>query len=232
MEKRKTSVSLPNKTFIVSEIGLNHNGDYELACKSVIAAAEAGSDAVKFQSFKTEDFVRNNKELFTYKSQGKEITEPFYDLCKRNEFKREWLKPLKVLCADLDVEFISTPTSEEGVEDLRAAGCRYVKNGSDYLTHVSLIEAMSKSGMVVILSTGMAYRSDVDAAITALGDAYPKRTILLHCTSAYPTEPKDVNLNRMILLRENYKTTVGFSDHTEGFEASVQAVTLGAKVIE
>ncbi len=225
-------MSTPQRTFIIAEVGLNHNGDFELAKKSVSAAVEAGCDAVKFQNFVTEDFVRDRDQLFTYQSQGKEVTEPFYDLCKRNEFRKEWLSPLKTLCDELNIEFISTPTSEMGIEELGAIGCRYVKNGSDYLTHVSLISAMAKSGMTVILSTGMGDQSDIDAAILALGDAYPENVIMLHCTSAYPTQTSDVNLSKMLQLKKVYKTTVGFSDHTEGSIAAVQAVTLGAEIIE
>ncbi len=221
-----------NPTFIIAEVGLNHNGDFEIAQESILRAAEAGCDAVKFQNFKTEDFIQDRSQLFTYQSQGQEVTEPFYDLCKRNEFKREWLGPLKKLCDNNQVEFLSTPTSSEGIDDLRAAGCRHVKNGSDYLTHTPLLTAMAKSGMTVILSTGMADQADIEAAISALGDASPERTILLHCTSSYPTPPEAVNLNKMIELAKKFKVPVGFSDHTEGYHAAVQAVTLGATVIE
>ena len=219
-------------TFIIAEVGLNHNGDFEIARQSVLRAAEIGCDAVKFQNFTTEDFIRDRAQLFTYKSQGQEVTEPFYDLCKRNEFKREWLGPLKSLCDENNIEFLSTPTSTQGIEDLRGIGCKYVKNGSDYLTHTPLLAAMGASGMTVIVSTGMADQADIEAAIAALGDAYPQRTILLHCTSAYPSPPEAANLNKMTELAEKFQVRVGFSDHTEGYHAAVQAVTLGARVIE
>jgi len=221
-----------NHTFIIAEIGLNHNGDYEIARQSVTRAAEIGCDAVKFQNFNTEDFIQDRSQLFTYRSQGREITEPFYDLCKRNEFKREWLSPLKDLCDTLNIEFLSTPTSFEGIEDLRKLGCTYVKNGSDYLTHIPLIKAMADSGMTVILSTGMADLADIEAAIDALGDACPEKAALLHCTSAYPTPAEDVNLNKIPALAERFGLHVGFSDHTEGYVSAVQAVTLGARILE
>ena len=219
-------------TFIIAEVGLNHNGNLDLARESVAAAAHAGCDAVKFQNFKTEDFVRDRTQMFTYKSQGTEVTEPFFDLCKRNEFQPEWLGPLKSLCDEIGVELISTPTSIDGIEDLRRAGCTYVKNGSDYLTHPPLIRAMGQSGMKVILSTGMGTQDDIDAAVLALGAAYPDNAVLLHCTSAYPTHPQDINLNRMVRLQSHYDCAVGFSDHTEGSIAAVQAASLGAAMIE
>lgn len=219
-------------TFIIAEVGLNHNGDFEIARQSVLRAAEIGCDAVKFQNFITEDFIRDRSQLFTYKSQGREVTEPFYDLCKRNEFKKHWLGPLKSLCDENNIEFLSTPTSSQGVEDLRAIGCNYVKNGSDYLTHTPLLKSMGESGMSVIVSTGMADQADIEAALKALGDGCLQRTILLHCTSAYPTPPDATNLNKMVALAEKFQIPVGFSDHTEGYHAAVQAVTLGARVIE
>ena len=219
-------------TFIVAEIGLNHNGTFETAKQCVEAAAEAGCDGVKFQNFVTEDFIQDETELFTYLSQGKEITEPIYAMFKRNEFKREWLQPLKAFCDKIGLEFISTPTSKEGVEDLSSIGCSFVKNGSDCLTHLPLISEMGKSKMTVILSTGMAEKKDIDAAIQAAGNARSEKLILLHCTSSYPTGIKDANLRKIIKLRNVYHLPVGFSDHTQGWLAAVQAVSLGAVLIE
>lgn len=222
----------PSKCFIIAEIGLNHNGEFDLARRSVEAAAKAGCDAVKFQNFRTEDFIRDRAQTFTYKSQGKEVTESFYELCKRNEFKPEWMGELSELAKKLGMEFLSTPTSEEGIRDLKNAGCSYVKNGSDYLTHLPLLRMMAESGMAVIVSTGMADDRDIDAALGALKPALPDRVTLLHCTSNYPTTPENTNLRRMTALRERYGLPVGFSDHTEGWQAAVQAVTLGATMIE
>jgi len=219
-------------TFVVAEIGLNHNGNFETAKKCVAAAAEAGCDGVKFQSFVTDDFIQDKTELFTYLSQGEEITEPIYEMFKRNELKREWLRPLKAFCDEIGLEFISTPTSTEGVEDLRSIGCNFVKNGSDCLTHIPLISAMGKSKMTVILSTGMAEQNDIDSAILAAGNARREKLILLHCTSNYPTGIEDANLRKILKLQHVYHLPVGFSDHTEGWLAAVQAVSLGAVLIE
>jgi len=217
---------------IIAEVGLNHNGELALARRSIEAAAKAGCDAVKFQSFQTEDFIRNRAQTLTYKSQGKKVTESFFELCKRNEFKREWISELKNLSDELGTTFLSTPTSEAGIEDLKNAGCKYVKNGSDYLPHLPLLRAMADSGMHVIVSTGMADDDDIKAALGALAPALPDRVTLLHCTSNYPTAPEDINLRRMTALADRYNLPTGFSDHTEGCRAAVQAVSLGAVVIE
>lgn len=220
-----------NKCLIIAEIGLNHNGQLNLAIDSVKAAADAGADAVKFQNFITEDFLTDKAITYTYKTQGVEVTESFFELCKRNEFKREWIKPISNLCEELGVIFMSTPTSFSGVDDLLEAGCKYVKNGSDYITHIPLLRHMAKSGMHVILSTGMSDVQDVDEAMNALTMAEGGVTVL-QCTSSYPTDASNVNLRRMLSLRDRYGCDVGFSDHTIGYMASVQAVSMGAKIIE
>jgi len=224
--------ALGTSCFIIAEIGLNHNGNYDLAQKSAEVAASCGVDAVKFQNFKTEDFLSDREITYTYKSQGKEITEPLYDICKRSEFKREWIEPLKSLCDELGIEFMSTPTSEEGVVDLVNNDVKILKNGSDYLTHTPLLRFMGQTGLTVLVSTGMAYAEDIDDAVEAVNSTGNNRLILMHCVSNYPTDNKDVNLMRMVALQERYGLPVGFSDHTLGWQAAVQSVTLGACVIE
>lgn len=218
--------------FIIAEVGLNHNGDFALAVKSIEAAAEAGADAVKFQNYRTEDFLFDRSLTYTYLSKGKEVTESMWDICKRCEMKIEWLPKLKKLCDGLGVTFLSTPTSESGVKDLVDIGVPMLKNGSDYLTHLQLLRYMGTTGKTVIISTGMADRTDVQEAIDAVRSEGTSPIILMHCTSSYPTGPEDVNLNRMAALHETFSLPVGFSDHTIGSSAAIQAVTLGACIIE
>ena len=218
--------------FIIAEVGLNHNGDYDLAHQAIIAAAESGADAVKFQNFITEDFLTDKTLLHTYTSQGQEYTESLWEICKRSEFKREWIIPLKALCDELGVVFLSTPTSESGVLDLTSNGVQALKNGSDYITHLPLLKFMGSTGVPVIISTGMADEEDIDNAISAVREGGPSEAIILHCISNYPTAAVDVNLNRMVSLKNRFNVPVGFSDHTEGWVAAAQAVTLGACVIE
>lgn len=226
LEKDNASV------FIIAEAGINHNGDFDIAIKMVKEAAKAGADAIKFQNFKTEDFIFDRSLKYTYLSQGKKVTEPMYDLCKRCEMKKEWLVTLKGLCDDLDIVFLSTPTSESGIKELVDIGVTVLKNGSDYLSHLLLLKYMGTTGLPVIISTGMAYELEIREAIDAVRLGGNSPIILLHCTSSYPTEPSDVNLKRMIALRETFNLPVGFSDHTIGHAAAIQAVALGACVIE
>ena len=220
------------QVLIIAEVGLNHNGNLDLAVRSIEEAAKAGADAVKFQNYRTEDFIFDMSLTYTYLSQGKEVTESMWDLCKRCEMKREWLPRLKKICDTLGVEFMSTPTSESGVDDLINVGVTMLKNGSDYLTHLPLLKYMGSTGATVIISTGMADSSEVQDAIDVVCSGGKSNIILMHCTSAYPTKASDVNLNRMIALQDVFKVPVGFSDHTIGSSAAIQAITLGASILE
>jgi N,N'-diacetyllegionaminate synthase len=228
----QNSIELRPPVFIVAEIGINHNGDMELARESIIAAAEAGADSVKFQNYRTEDFVTDQNLLFEYKSQGKTIQEPQYDMFKRCELSRDQLAFLKETCDSVGVLFHSTPTSVEGINDLQAIGCELLKNGSDYLTNLRLVRAMGKTGLLTILSTGMATLSEIDEAVRAFRETGNQNLMLLHCTSSYPTPPADVNLTRIETLRNAFRVEVGFSDHTDGTTAAVGATILGARWIE
>ena len=218
--------------FLVAEMGINHGGDLELAKKLVVAATKAGADAVKFQNYRTEDFLSNRTLTYTYRSQGREITESQWDMFKCYEPEPDWWPQLTQLCDDLGIVFFATPTSEARVRELLEVGAPLLKNGSDYLTHVPLLGYMGSTGVPVIVSTGMANQQDVDDAVAAVRRGGKSPLILLHCTSVYPTPPTDVNLLRMVSLHEHYSVPVGFSDHTEGWLAAVQAVTLGACMIE
>lgn len=220
------------KVLIVAEVGINHNGDMGLARESIIAAAEAGADSVKFQNYKTEDFITDRNLIFEYFSQGKTIKEPQYDMFKRCELTRDQLAYLKEQCDQANVLFHSTPTSVEGIKDLQSIGCQLLKNGSDYLTNLRLVRAMGETGLKTILSTGMATLSEIDDAVRAFRETGNEHLMLLHCTSSYPTPTEDVNLARMATLRDVFGVEVGFSDHTNGTTAAVGATILGARWVE
>lgn len=226
-------ISEHGKAYIIAEVGINHNGDLSVACEHIRQAASAGADAVKFQNWVAEDFISDKTQMFTYKSQGREITESFYELCKRNEIGSDWLLKLQETADEVGVTLLSTPTSKHGVDQLSALGIRVLKNGSDYLSHIPLIKYMAEKADTLILSTGMADQQDIDYAMDAVSSTKSNcEVVLLHCTSIYPTPPEEANLLRMLKLAERYGTPIGYSDHTTGFEAAVQAVTLGACILE
>ncbi len=218
--------------FIIAEIGLNHNGNFNLAKKSIIEAAKAGVSAVKFQNFKTEDFIKDKKITHEYKYKGKLIKTSLYKICKENEYKNEWTETLIKLCKKNNVQFISTPTSIQGVDHLKKFKLKYIKNGSDYITNTDLIGYMAKNKFKIILSTGMADFMDVASAFRTIKQYSKIEPILLHCVSQYPTDNNQVNLKRINSLRNKFKTVCGFSDHTDSYEAAVQAISHGSMVFE
>lgn len=218
--------------FIVAEIGINHNGDMDLARDMIQAAASAGADSVKFQNYRTEDFISDHTLTYSYLNNGKEITESQFDMFKRCELSFEQLKAMKDICDQCGVIFHSTPTSEDGIRDVVRLGAPLLKNGSDYLGNIPLIRTMARTGLPTVLSTGMATLADVDEAVRAYRDAGGKDLVLLHCTSSYPTPSTEVHLRKMQTLAAAFGCPVGFSDHTDGVEAAIGAVALGACFVE
>ena len=225
-------MNLATRTLLVAEIGINHNGVMALAEQMIRAAAAAGADAVKFQNYATEDFLSDHALTYTYRSQGREITESQFAMFKRSELADSDLLRLKACCDRENVLFFSTPTNSAGVDALVRAGASYLKNGSDYLGHLPLIRHMARSGVPTILSTGMATEQEIVEAVTAFREGGGRDLVLLACTSAYPTPLDAVNLRRMPALAEKFGCVAGFSDHTAGWEAAVAAVCLGACMIE
>jgi N-acetylneuraminate synthase/N,N'-diacetyllegionaminate synthase len=217
---------------LAAEIGINHNGDVELARRMIDAAVAAGADAVKFQSYRTHEFLSDRALSYSYVSQGRAITEPQWDMFERCELAAEALAELRTHALARGALFFATPTSERGVDELAGLGCGLVKNGSDCLGNLSLVRAMAHSGMTTVLSTGMATLAEIDAAVRAFRSAGGSELVLLHCTSSYPTPDADVNLRRIPVLGAAFGCPSGLSDHSAGCSAALGAVALGACLIE
>lgn len=218
--------------FVAAEVGINHNGDLALAHRLVDAAADAGADGVKFQSYRTEDFVSDRSLVYEYVSQGQTVVEPQFEMFKRYELAQDALLELRRHCDERGLVFFSTPTSEEGIDELVRVGAGLMKNGSDYLVHLPLVRAMARSGVPTVLSTGMATLAEVDDAVRAFRGAGGRELLLLHCTSSYPTPLEDVNLRRLPTLAAAFGCPVGLSDHTEGAVAAAGSVVLGGCFVE
>ncbi len=218
--------------YLIAEIGINHNGDMGLACEQIAAAAEAGADAVKFQNYKTEDFISDDTLTLTYKSQGETVTEPQMTLFKRCELAAKDLELLKSKCDEMKVEFCSTPTNQQGIDELISVGCRLLKNGSDFLGNLDVVRAMGETGLPTIISTGMATATDIDEAVRAFRETGNDQIVVLHCVSSYPTPPEQANLSRMITIGQAFDCVTGFSDHTEGALAAALCAAMGGSVIE
>lgn len=218
--------------FLAAEIGINHNGEVELARRMIEAAADAGANGVKFQNYVTEDFVLDRSLTLRYRSGGAWVEESQYALFKRCELDAAALRALRDHAYRCGVVFHSTPTSASGIEVLRDLDVEVLKNGSDFLTHLPLIGDLGRTGLPTVLSTGMATLAEVDEAVRTFRGTGNQQLVLLLCTSAYPTPMDAVNLRRLAALRSAFGCLVGFSDHTATNTAALGAVALGACWIE
>ena len=221
------------KPFIVAEAGINHNGELTKALEMIEVAKQSGVDAVKFQTFRAEEFCGDKTQMFTYQSQGQKITESMFEMFKRYEFDYdEWLK-IKQKCDDENILFLSTPQNRSDLDLLLELELPAIKVGSDDFTNLPLLEDYSTTKLPMIVSCGMSDLAEVRQALDAIGtfEGYP--TILLLCTSQYPTPPEDVNLLKFKTLENSFPDLVlGFSDHTKGCLASSLAVGFGAVFFE
>lgn len=217
--------------FIIAEAGVNHNGDLNLAKKLIDKAKEAGVDAVKFQTFKAENIVTPKAEQAKYQTKNIGKKESQYAMLKRLELPYSAFRNLKKYCDKKEIIFLSTPHSSKEDIDLISELCPAIKVGSGDLTNLPTLEYMAKKQLPIILSTGMATLEEVREAVKAILPIN-KKLILLHCTTNYPAQLKEVNLRAMRTIEKEFNLPVGYSDHTQGIEVSLAAATLGACVIE
>lgn len=221
------------KPFIVAEVGINHNGELKLAKKSIEEAAKAGADAVKFQAFHADEFMSTKNQIYKYKnSQGISVKENLYDIFKKTELPISWIKKLQTHAQKNNIQFLCSVADKKSVDLIAKLNPPAIKLSSEDLININLIKYVSSLDIPVILSTGMADKSEIDEALRLLERRNTARTLLLHCVSIYPTHDRDANLLRIKYLGDIYNRPVGYSDHTIGYEASVTAASLGAVLIE
>jgi len=230
----KREITASSAPYCIAEVGINHNGCIVRAKKMVEVAKKSGADAVKFQTFKAEEFCGDPIQPYTYISKGVKVTEPMLTMFKRNEFSREQWHEIAQYCNEIDITFLSTPQNYSDLEILLEIGIQAIKIGSDDLTNTPLLDAYSKIGLPLILSCGMGDIADVHNALDVVGWYEGNTQIaLLLCTSQYPTPPSDVNISKLETLRNAFPgLLLGFSDHTQGSLAACMAVGFGARVFE
>lgn len=221
---------------VIAEAGVNHNGDLEMAKRLVDAAAKAGADLVKFQTFKAEKIASGaaKKASYQYRNEGGTKADSQLDMLKRLELSKADHATLIEHCAARGIGFFSTGFDLDSLDFLNGLGFAHFKIPSGEITNLPYLRRVAGFGKDVILSTGMASIGDIEAAIEALEAAgLPReRVTVLHCTTEYPAPFEEVNLHAMNTIGQAFGVRVGYSDHTQGIEASLAAVALGAEVIE
>jgi N-acetylneuraminate synthase/N,N'-diacetyllegionaminate synthase len=225
-------IGADNSVFIIAEAGVNHNGEIELAKQLVNAAAEAGVDAVKFQTFRADQVVSTEAPKAAYQKETTDAGESQLEMVRRLELAPEAHCELQSYCQDQCILFMSTPFDKKSVDFLNELGVPVFKVGSGEVTNWPLLEHIALKGKPIILSTGMSYLGEVDEAVRVIRDAGNDQLVLLHCVSNYPADPADANLRAMKTMATAFRVPVGYSDHTPGIEVALAAVTLGASVVE
>lgn len=220
---------------IIAEAGVNHNGSFELASQLVSAAAEAGADYIKFQTFKADKIVSKNAKKADYQEKNlNDGDDSQYTMLKKLEMPEDWHSKL-IAYADLNnIKFLSTGFDEDSIDFLDQLGTPFFKIPSGEITNKPFLQHIAKKGKPVILSTGMANMKEIKAAIQVLitGGISKNDITVLHCNTEYPTPMEDVNLLAMITIKNSLGVKVGYSDHTQGIEIPIAATALGATVIE
>ncbi|MBN2562020.1 MAG: N-acetylneuraminate synthase [Phycisphaerae bacterium] len=218
--------------FVIAEAGVNHNGDVAMALALVDAAREAGADAVKFQTFRTERVMTRDAPKATYQKSGLADRQSQYDLIKGLELPSEAFRQIRDHARAKGFMFLSTPFDAWSVDLLVAMDVPAFKIPSGEIVNPRYLEKVAATGRPVIMSTGMATLEEVDNAVRLLERRGCGSMALLHCVSSYPADPRDMNIRAMDTLRETFGYPAGLSDHSEGIEVSLAAVARGASVIE
>jgi len=222
---KMTSIKISNKyigksfpTYFIAEAGLNHNGNINLAKKMIVEAKNANSDAIKFQTYKSENFLTESSEYF--------------DFFKNVELSFEEFKEIKEYADNVGITFLSTPFDFESADYLQKINVSGFKIASSDITNLPLIAHVAKMKLPVILSTGLATLDEIDEAIKLCNSLQNDQISILHCVADYPAIPEETNLSAMETIREKFHFPVGYSDNGESNLVDEVAVSMGADIIE
>ena len=221
-------------TLIIAEAGVNHNGDLDLARKLIDAAAQAGADYVKFQSFNADHLVTRSAEKAGYQKIASKTVESQHEMLRKLELSEQMHRELIVHCNQRNIGFLSSGFDIQSLHLLSTLGQSCFKVPSGEITNLPYLREVAKLSKTVIMSTGMATLSEVADAVKVLEQAGASRSniTVLHCTTEYPTPMNEVNLRAMSTIAKHLGVRVGYSDHTPGIEVSIAAVAMGASIIE
>lgn len=223
-----------NKVIIIAEAGINHNGDISIAKKMIFAAAEAGADYVKFQTFISENLVSDKAELAEYQKESLPEFNKQLQMLKKLELDKNAHLELIKECEKYGIHFLSTAFDLESIDFLTGLKLDFFKIPSGEITNYPYLKKIAQVKQPVVMSTGMSNLTEINQALNVLIEfGLTKGEItLLHCNTEYPTPMADVNLNAMNVMRDKFDVKIGYSDHTLGIEVPIAAVALGATVIE
>jgi len=220
--------------YVIAEAGSNHNRDLVTAMRLIEVAAQAGADAVKFQTYTAEGlYSRRTPDIKYLKEKGLVgDQESVWELIKRVEIPWEWHADLARHAATCGITFFSTPFEEAAVDALEEVGVPAYKIASYEINHLPLIERVARTGKPMLVSTGMASLGDIERALDTAAAAGARDLMVMHCAVNYPPRFADLNLRAITTLRDAFQIPIGWSDHTPGHTADIVAVTLGACAVE
>ncbi|ALU14156.1 N-acetylneuraminate synthase NeuB [Eubacterium limosum] len=219
--------------FIIAEAGVNHNGSLKLAKEMILKAREAGADAIKFQTFKSERLVSTFAEKAAYqiKNTGN-INESQLEMVKKLELSFDDFRELQDFSKEKDIQFLSTPFDLESIDFLNQLDMPFWKLPSGEVTNYPYLVKIAQTHKNIVMSTGMCTLDEIGEAFAVLRANGSGKIALLHCNTEYPTPMEDVNLKAMETLKKAFGTPIGYSDHTKGIEVPIAAVAMGATIIE
>lgn len=223
-----------NKTIIIAEAGVNHNGSIDTAFDLIDAASAAGADIVKFQTFKAKTLVTQSASKADYQKQFTGAQESQFEMIKKLEISKEMHLQLISRCSNRGIRFASTGFDVKSIDQLVDLGAEFLKVPSGDITNLPYLRHVGSKGLPIILSSGMANMKEIKDAFNVLLESGVKKTdiTILHCNTEYPTPMEDVNLRAMLSIRNELDVNIGYSDHTLGIEVPIAAVAMGASVIE
>lgn len=221
-------------TLIIAEAGVNHNGDLDLAKKLIDVAHDSQVDIVKFQTFIAKNLVTKTAKKAEYQNKTASESDLQFEMLRKLELNTEKHKELKAIANLKGLEFLSTGFDIESMEMLLALGINRIKIPSGEITNLPYLRFIAEQGKEIILSTGMSTMGEIESALSTLvdGGTSLEKITVLHCTTNYPVEMKEVNLSAMVAIGKEFNVKIGYSDHTLGIEVALAAVALGATVIE
>ncbi|MFG6428237.1 MAG: N-acetylneuraminate synthase [Muribaculaceae bacterium] len=221
------------RPIIIAEAGVNHNGSLEMALQLVDAAADAGADFVKFQTFSSDKLVTCSADTADYQRKNCNADNQ-REMLRQLELSHDDFRKIAAHAREKGIGFLSTPFDIESIDFLASLDMKYMKIPSGEITNLPYLRAIAEKHIPVIMSTGMSTLADVENALKVLYDGGLCRNdiTLLHCNTQYPTPYIDVNLKAMLTLHEAFGVSVGYSDHTKGIEVPIAATAMGATVIE